>query len=159
MLAKWLKKHNVEDLSKILKAIGQKIKSDGDSTVVCIGFCWGAWILLRAMKLGFQPDAIAAISPSLRFEELGGGRLSDLISVVNLPLLMITAGNDPENLKPYNKLHRQLLLQKDNKAVTFKEFVSMKHGWAIRGDMNDSRVLQDTHCTICMICQFLNSIN
>ena len=43
-----------------------------------VGFCWGAWVLARAIKSGMKLDGLAAVHPSLRLEELGGGNLQHL---------------------------------------------------------------------------------
>lgn len=67
-------------------------------------------MLARAIKSGLKLDGLAAVHPSLRFEELGGGNLLQLtIYLQKLPLLMVTSGNDPENLKPFGAIHSHLL--------------------------------------------------
>lgn len=111
-LSKWLENHDIVDMTRIIRAIGKKVRNENENrtSVAGVGFCWGAWVLARAIKSGLKLDGFCAVHPSLRLEELGGGNLSHLaVYLINIPLIMITAGNDPDNLKPGGSLYNLLV--------------------------------------------------
>merc|ERR1712060_885150 len=77
--------------------------------------------------------------PSTKLEGVFGGDEQAMMEKVNMPMLLMPAGNDPDNLKEGGALAEDVA-KKGGKSVTFPE---MSHGWVARGDLNDATVARD----------------
>lgn len=62
-----------------------------------------------------------------------------LIQGVKRPLLLLPAGNDPENIKEGGEIITALQA-KIPESATSNEFEDMKHGWSVRGDVSDPNI-------------------
>ena len=92
-------------------------------------------MLLMSLKCGVGPH------PSTKIEEacMGGSEL-EMMKSVKMPLLLLTAGNDPDTLKDGGEVAAAVVAN-GGATVNFPEMV---HGWVGRGDIvNDAAVKRD----------------
>ena len=69
------------------------------SDMSAIGFCWGVWEMTKA-STEFPFKCAVGFHPSLRFEELFGGDIMEMMKMaVKVPHLYCVAGNDPDYIK------------------------------------------------------------
>merc|ERR1712190_215305 len=79
--------------------------------------------------------------PSTRIEGMFGGEGAEqsMIDKVTMPVLLLPAGNDPDNLKEGGAV-ATALAAKGGRSITFQD---MAHGWLCRGDLSDATVARD----------------
>ena len=67
-----------------------------------------------------------------------GGDTLALCSKVKCPVLLMPAGNDPNDYRPQGELYEAF--KANNNASEVYDFSDMKHGWVPRGDLNEEGV-------------------
>jgi hypothetical protein len=71
------------------------------------------------------------------------------------PQLILPAGNDPDNLKAGGDVQRVLLSKPFGEDCEIHEFPDMKHGWVVRGDLNDPLCARDVKLALDMATEYL----
>ena len=59
-----MRNHPIDEVVDMISETCDKFRGEGKK-VATIGFCWGTWILYRAMKRGIQMDGCVCMHPSL----------------------------------------------------------------------------------------------
>lgn len=125
---------NIErDLISIVQPYLKQTKAV--TKVSCVGFCFGGWVVGRALALSdFDCQSGVAIHPSWRAEKLVGSVEQLASGVGKKPILFLPAAND-DDCKVDTPLIQQLAKQRgvdpSDISIAFEE---MKHGWVTRGD-------------------------
>jgi dienelactone hydrolase len=128
-----------------------------DSTVVCLGFCYGAWVAGTSLTVeGFPAKAGVGIHPAWAIETVYGRKEEDLATKVGkTPFLFMPASND--ELKVGNPVVGMLAkargIEEERVAV---EFPDMVHGWVNRGDSTDAKVKEAQDKAVKLACDFVN---
>lgn len=123
--------------------------SSDESTIGCIGFCWGAWVVAKMLhasassidtKWASSVKCGVGLHPSTHVEKTVFQKDEDkMLQEITSPFLLLTAGNDKLNLK---KGHANVthLVSKGGESI---DYVDMKHGWVSRGDLTQDNVKRD----------------
>lgn len=102
-----------------------------------LGFCWGAWVVIRAS--GAFPDFFAcgaSAHPSVHnIVNFRGEKEEELLRKVSTPQLVLATRDEPESWKPGGSA--QNILQESSSGHVFKEISSVSHGFLPRGDLSD----------------------
>lgn len=130
--------------------LSKQLFSPTSSTIGCLGFCWGAWVVAKTLStppsedhkwsnllkcgVGLHPSTHVEASVFKQDEE-------KMILDIPLPLLLCTAGNDKANLKAGSPLVTHME-SKGGKSVDYPDMV---HGWVARGDFSKENVLRDAN--------------
>ena len=134
------------------------------TVTACVGFCFGGWVIGRALAMGEECPFRAGIGmhPSFQPELLhlaSQEALAERIAATQKPLLLLPAGND--DLKANSKVVEILAAaRKVPPEQVAIEFNTMSHGWVTRANPADpimaeqqERALQltaefiETHCS------------
>lgn len=110
------------------------------------------------MKAGLRMSGSVHIHPSVRTEDMLGRKHADLLIYQNCPVMVASAGNDEEWGKPgkeWEQLSRRFGYGDKSKFYVFPD---MSHGWAIRGDINDSKIKRDVDIVFDCTVEFINSL-
>jgi len=135
------------DIEQCVKWLGEK----GATSIGAAGFCWGVWAFCKAASSGTKFKCAVGPHPSTRLEGMFGRDEQEMIDAVNMPVLILPAGNDPDNLKEGGAV-AEALVKKGGKVVTYPD---MAHGWVSRGDLGNSDVARDTQDAIQHMVEFL----
>lgn len=150
--AEWLNKfpfdnHVGEDLDACMKFLASK----GITSVGGIGFCWGGWALTKASSCGIGLLCGTSPHPSIKIESLiFQNSQEDMASKVQIPVLLMPAGNDPDNVKPGGTVTK-ILESKGGKVLPFPDMV---HGWVTRGDYGNADVKRDAEIALSVALEF-----
>ena len=107
----------------------------------------GAWALCKASANGFALKCGVGPHPSTKLEHMcfGGSRAeAELMGAIAMPVLLMPAGDDPDNSKPGGEI-TGLVEAKGGASEVFPE---MKHGWVSRGDITDAAVKRDVEAAL-----------
>lgn len=135
----WIKSYPWETVSPGIEACHKFLVEKGCKNIGAVGFCWGVWGFCKAASLGVPFTCGIGPHPSTRIEGMMGADEQAMIDKVSMPVLILPAGNDPDNLKEGGAVAASLAA-KGGKSVTFPE---MTHGWVSRGDLADEAVKRD----------------
>lgn len=122
------------------KKMMDHLSGKGATSVGSIGFCWGVWALCKASAEGVPLKCGVGPHPSTKLE--GFAFKADegaMMAKVNMPVLLMPASNDPDNVKPGGEFTKVL----ESKGGSCVPFPDMTHGWASRGDVKDPKVKRD----------------
>ncbi|CAJ1341359.1 unnamed protein product, partial [Effrenium voratum] len=123
-----------------IEACVKHLQDQGCKSIGVVGFCWGVWAFCKASSLGVPFKCGVGPHPSTRLEGVFGGDEQQMIDKVSMPVLLMPAGNDPENLKEGGAVAASLVA-KGGQSITFPD---MQHGWSCRGDLSLPEVKRDT---------------
>lgn len=149
-LSKW---STWQDLEDDIRTLFSYIDSLGIAAIGCLGFCWGVWVGFKASAAGFPLKAGAGAHPSIRLEEYHGSTPEKLSELVNCPMMLASARNDPPNVQEGGEVER--ILQAKFPQSTVKSFHDVDHGWVSRGDLQDPVVSQNVNDALMAITHFL----
>ena len=127
-------------------------RSKGATVFSALGTCWGTYMVLKESSYpGFRAGVSWPPSHSLisGLDKEGGERA--LLSGVSCPQLFMPAQGDHDNTRP-GGLGDQLL----GAGLEIVEFKEMKHGWTVRGDMEDPAIYREVKRAITLTLEFLN---
>lgn len=85
------------------------------------------------MKCGCGPH------PSTKIEGMFGADELEMMRKVQMPVLLMPCGTDPDTLKPGGDIAK-VVAEKGGSSHTFSD---MQHGFASRGDVKDPNVARD----------------
>lgn len=144
------KKPVVEDLKAVLAFI--ESKGLAGKPVGSVGHCYGVWAFCKASAEGLPLKCGVGPHPSIKLEEYAFGKSqADLCKAVAMPVLLMAAGNDPDNVKEGGELV-DIFKGKGGGGLDFPD---MSHGWFSRGDLADEKVKRDTDVTMKRTLEFL----
>jgi len=115
------------------------LEKEGATSIGCIGFCWGAWVIWHAAASDKIRCGVCC-HPSLQVTLAFGEDVKQLTEKIQSPQLLLPAGNDSADLKKNGKVVQ--ILQKKN-LVEVSEFPTVKHGFVTRGDLRDNNVSRE----------------
>uniref|UniRef100_A0A6B2LG48 Dienelactone hydrolase domain-containing protein n=1 Tax=Arcella intermedia TaxID=1963864 RepID=A0A6B2LG48_9EUKA len=123
-----------EDLqSKVLPFL----HANGAKCIGMVGFCWGNWVVFHACaELGDIKAGASAHPSAVKACEHFGEDVGEIIKEIHVPNLVLTAGNDPDSIKP-GGVHAENLKKSGGEVDEYKE---QNHGWVTRGDLSDPKV-------------------
>ena len=123
------------DWEKRVKPLAEKL---GAKTYGTIGCCWGSYMVIRlcaqvCFKAGISchPSHSAIISGNNENEE-------DILKEIKSPQIFMPAYGDHPNVWP-DGLGKKVM----GDQLSIIPFPEMKHGWTMRGDMDDTKVQRD----------------
>ena len=152
----WLKKYPFETVVKPdIEACLEFLQSKNvmKSRVGSLGFCWGAWAIAKAAPHNYFKCGVAP-HPSMKIEKVVFQcSVEDMMEKVKIPLLLLPAGNDEDNLKPGSDIVGNLEVY-GGKSVCFP---TMIHGWTTRLDMDDLPTKECADRALTMSLEFFNS--
>jgi len=152
----WIKSFPYDgSVSTDIEACVKFLQDKGCTSIGVVGFCWGVWAFCKAASLGVPFKCGVGPHPSTRLEGAFGGEGAEqaMIDKVNMPVLLLPAGNDPDNLKEGGAVAKALA-EKGGESVTFPD---MAHGWLCRGDLSDATVVRDVELGMKHTVEFLKS--
>jgi len=126
---------------------GFEIESYGST-----GFCFGGWVGFHQATTG-KISAHVAAHPSLSAEEFKGFGLEALVKAVQSPIMMLPAGNDPDNVKKGGDVEQWM--EFIGQKVEVFEFPDMYHGWVPRGNVSIPEVERDVKLAMEKTVEFL----
>lgn len=131
----WLKKYPFLPVVRgDVTSCFEYLKSKGVVDIGGMGFCWGAWAVAKASSESMEFKCGVGPHPSMKLEEMVFEEdVEAMLDKVSMPLLLLPAGNDAENLKPGSKTI-QNLEAKGGKSILFENMV---HGWVTRSEKDD----------------------
>jgi len=130
------------------------LASRGVERVAVVGWCWGAWFVV---KTGGTGRVVAGVAPHPSYTKLSAanGEAEDaVLAAMGCPLLILPAGDDPESTKAGGANEKMLTAQGHECKV--HEFPEMKHGFFSRGDITDPLVARDVQLAMATSIPFLN---
>mmetsp|Transcript_93870 Transcript_93870/g.269074 ORF Transcript_93870/g.269074 Transcript_93870/m.269074 type:complete len:240 (-) Transcript_93870:247-966(-) len=135
-----------------IEACVKSLQDDGCTSVGVVGFCWGVWAFCKAASLGVPFKCGVGPHPSTRLEGVFAGADGEqaMIDKIEMPVLLMPAGNDPENLMEGGSV-AEALAKKGGKSIKFPD---MAHGWVCRGDMSDATVTRDVEAAMKHMVEF-----
>mmetsp|Transcript_32629 Transcript_32629/g.91642 ORF Transcript_32629/g.91642 Transcript_32629/m.91642 type:complete len:245 (+) Transcript_32629:88-822(+) len=142
-------KNVATDIGACMKFLGDK----GCTRIGSVGFCWGVWANCKAASSGVPLKCIVGPHPSTRLEGAFGRDEQAMMEKVEVPVLLMPAGNDPETLKPGGAI-AEALAKKGGKSIPFPD---MAHGWCARGDLSNPDVARDNEAAVKHMCEFLKA--
>eukprot|EP00906_Rhabdomonas_costata_P030822 RCo043594 len=155
----WLKKHDINEVVAMVQDAVAQLKAKGAQKIFTVGFCWGVWVQFSAAKAGVKVDGQIGCHPSIRLEEMYFQRSPmELGKKLNSPVLIMAAGNDPDNVKPGGDLQKIVGAMPGLEKSKFLDFAEMDHGWTIRGDVSDPKVKRDVDAALGAAVEFISSI-
>lgn len=156
----WIPTVTWDSVKAKLQSIFAVFALKGITNISIIGFCWGAWVAMRAAA-DFEGifKAACCAHPAIHLEQYAyGGDLVALGSKVTIPVLLLPAGNDPEIYSEEGAFTVEL--KKNNaKSATTSEYKDMKHGFLPRGDLSDTAVASKVTQALNEMCEFICANN
>lgn len=129
--------HNWSKLGPLLEGLTEELrKKHPDAHFLCYGYCFGGFVVCKVCSyLGFSAGLSYHPSPQVcQFQPPEHKQtLQELASGVQCPLLMLPAGNDPDNLKEGGEFIKWLPAGSSSHT-----YPNMKHGYMIRASVDDS---------------------
>ena len=130
------------------------LRERGVSSVGAVGFCWGAWAFAHASAAGVPLACGVGAHPSFKNESnCGFGTDEELAERVEMPVLLLSAGDDPPNVQQDGAVTRALA----SAGGRTRGFPEMKHGWVTRGDLADPTVARDVELALSETLAFLRT--
>mmetsp|Transcript_6284 Transcript_6284/g.17512 ORF Transcript_6284/g.17512 Transcript_6284/m.17512 type:complete len:245 (-) Transcript_6284:104-838(-) len=150
-IVEWIKTFPYEDkIGRDIEECVKFLETNGCEAIGFAGFCWGMWAGCRAASLGVPFKCGVGAHPSTRLEGVFGGSEQDMMEKVKCPILLMPAGNDPDNLKDGGSI-AQAMVVNGGATITFAD---MTHGWVCRGDLSDAMVRRDVEAAIAHMVEF-----
>lgn len=85
-----------------------------------------------------------------------GGNGVELMSKVQIPLLLLPAGNDPDTYRPGGAFFEALSAAAPGSETAATEFAAMTHGWVTRGDLSKPEVREAVELAYTKIFAFIS---
>lgn len=154
----WAGKFTFEDVvKKDLEAVLNYLHIEGnvspkDDNIAIIGFCWGGWVIAKSASEGFPWKCGVSMHPATKLESFVFHRdETAMMGKINMPFLLLPAGNDEENLKPGSPVVEKLR-EKGGDSIVFERMV---HGWVSRGDIGQPDVREDIDKALDLTVKFI----
>jgi len=154
----WAGKFTFEGVvKKDLEAVLNYLQTECNVTptnddIAIIGFCWGGWVIAKSASEGFPWKCGVSMHPATKLESFVFQRdETAMLEKVKMPLLLLPAGNDEENLKPGSAMVEKLR-EKGGDSIVFERMV---HGWVSRGDIGQPAVREDIDKALDLTVKFI----
>jgi len=122
-----------------------------------LGFCWGAWAILKSHVEGVQWKCAVSPHPSTKIESLIFKRSEmELFEKCTMPFLIMPAGDDDDSLKSPDGEAAKMVEEKGGKSIPFPRMV---HGWTSRGDLSIADVKEDAEKALSLATEFVKDNN
>lgn len=134
-------------------------KLSADAEISCVGFCFGGWVVGRALALeALNCRTGVAIHASPKVEFLAGGNITGLWERVGKkPVLFLPSRSDGDT-KVDSVIVKQMAEQRNvQPADICVEFSDMIHGWVTRGDLANEQVAQNFERAMAMTARFIQT--
>ncbi len=171
-ILQWLKKYPIDTVMRDIKFCQEYIETkcarmDDDNNgsnnnnhlelnYSSIGFCWGGWAIAKSAAEGVTWKSSVSCHPSTKIESfVFGNDEKSMMKRINMPFLLLPAGNDPDNLKPGSEAVEDLKRYGGNSIL----FENMVHGWVSRGDLSQDDVKADAEKALTFALDFLEENN
>jgi dienelactone hydrolase len=150
----WLRTFGFGALEPKLDAAIALLRRKGSKRIGALGFCWGGWVVAHLSAAGKIAAGASAHPSTCCAEILYGESELGLVSSVTTPMLLMPAGNDPENLKEGGAV--VAAIRKAGQHCETRVFKDMKHGWVPRGDAADPAVARDVEAALRRAAEFFH---
>mmetsp|Transcript_32408 Transcript_32408/g.29210 ORF Transcript_32408/g.29210 Transcript_32408/m.29210 type:complete len:250 (+) Transcript_32408:75-824(+) len=117
------------------------LEKQGAKTIGMIGFCWGAWVIFKEAE-GDKLTCGVSCHPSIRASNFFGESEIDMTKKVKSPQCLLSAGNDPDNVKDGGEVLK-ILEEKFPGKCLFKTYPNSAHGFVCRGDLSNKDTAAD----------------
>lgn len=158
-VAKWLRKYPIQSVMKDIKLCQQYIKSkfinfnELDLNYSSIGFCWGGWAIAKSKSEEMDWKCAVSPHPSTKIENfVFGDDEESMLEKVDMPFLLLPAGNDRDNLKTGSQVVEHLKVYGGDSIL----FENMVHGWVTRGDLSQDDVREDANKALKFALDFID---
>jgi len=137
----WLKELTTwEKQGPLLEPGFDLLKSKGVTKIGAIGFCWGAYGVLK-LSAEKKIDVGVTCHPSLRIGQMFFEESEETqCSKAGCPIAFYPAGNDPNH---YRDGTLAKIVEANGFECAAEDFPDMAHGWVPRGDTKDDKVSRD----------------
>mmetsp|Transcript_6018 Transcript_6018/g.17212 ORF Transcript_6018/g.17212 Transcript_6018/m.17212 type:complete len:286 (+) Transcript_6018:46-903(+) len=137
-----------------IKRLMDWLTAKGATSVGAMGFCWGVWALAKASASGVPLKCGVGAHPSTQLERLAfGGDELEMMRRVQMPILLMPAGNDPPGIQPGGDVAEAAVA----KGGSVRDFPRMQHGWVSRGELSDPAVKTDVEAAMALAAAHLGS--
>merc|ERR1712194_735866 len=142
----WIGKYKWEgSVAKDINNAVELLVGKGCTAIGCIGFCWGAWAMCKAMSEGVDFVCGVGPHPSTMIEKaLMGGDEDAMMMKVTKPVLLLPSKAEDAKLKEGGAIAEHLVKQ-GGKSITFED---MEHGFFCRGDLAEPGVMRDVQASM-----------
>jgi len=162
----WLAKSTFDplilgDVDACIDFLASKNLFTSSSSIACIGFCWGAWVVAKLLSFSSSLPSNkwsnilkcgVGLHPSTAIEKnVFKADEDQMLLDITSPLLLLTAGNDPVNLKQGS----HLVTHFESKGGTSVDYPDMVHGWVSHGDLSVEKVSRDANDALSKTTNFL----
>lgn len=156
-MLKWFQQHPYDDqhvAKDIALCLDYLTKAHAVTSFGAMGYCWGGWAIAKSAAAGVPWKVGVSPHPSFGVEKRAfGGDENEMIQKVNMPFLLLPAGNDPDTVKPGHPMV-QHLEEKGGKSIVFDDMV---HGWTTRSDLTDPKIKQAVEKALSLSLDFLKT--
>ena len=137
------------DWEKRVKPLAEKL---GAKTYGTIGCCWGSYMVIRlCAQVGFKAGISFHPSHSAIIAGLADENEEDILKEVKSPQMFMPATGDHPNVWP-DGLSKKVM----GDQLSIIPFPDMKHGWTMRGNMDDPKVQRDVEKAFNLSLSFFN---
>jgi len=158
----WIAKNGTTPFNERNGGLIKELQEEGFSVFLGAGTCWGGWACFKASEM--FPGVFSGhliYHPSVQLEGIHGGDPVKLAEKVDCPVYFNTTGTDPMDLYGPEKGKITAVLQA-NKKIASKcrntHYPDMVHGFFLRGDAKDPKVVRDVEKGLAEGLDFLKSL-
>jgi len=143
----WVKGNGTKPFIERNTALIKELSAEGFSIFFGAGTCWGAWACFKSSEMFpgiFSGHLI--FHPSVQVEGMHGGNPVKLATKMDCPVYFNTTNNDPMELYGPEKGKLTAALQANKKIASRcrnTHYPDMVHGFFLRGDIKDPKVVRD----------------
>lgn len=148
-------KHHPRQVFDRVETVAKEIKATSKAKkLISIGFCWGAPSALYLGRENGVADAVGFAHPSLT-EDVDFEQLTK-------PALFLTSEHDsiftPEKFESAKRITSTKANKEPRVYTSWHTFMGTSHGFAVRGDENDSYTARAMSDACAIACNFFKSI-
>jgi len=143
----WIRKNGTKPFIEGNTALIKELKAEGFSVFIGAGTCWGGWACFKASEMfpgTFSGHLI--FHPSVQVDGMLGGDPLKLAEKMDCPVYFNTTSNEMMELYDPEKGKLIAVLQANKKIASRcrnTHYPDMVHGFFLRGDVKDPKVVRD----------------
>lgn len=145
-------------LPKIAASVAH-LRASGAEKVGILAFCWGGWVGAKTLGSGLTDGlatAMAVAHPSLQLEGAFGGDPSALFDVINVPILLQPANDDPADYYEDGAWFSKVKAKYPESRST--QYLAVQHGFVPRGDVSDAATKENVDKALAEIVDFFKAL-
>jgi len=142
----WLHKSPWSKMQTIIDRTVSYTTKHGAKTLGLGGFCWGGWAIVHACTSNKYAAAVSFHSSVIPLAKGHGEDETALLEAVKVPQLLLTAENDPPQVKKGGLAEQ--IYKKNGIEVIVHDFEKQAHGWVNRGDISNPEVAKDVRLAL-----------